>query len=694
MPKILSKRQINRRSRANFIKLTQMLNIDHDLSNQKISVQTNKVINQEEYSSPSDILVHKNVSTIDRIEDVSTEIFQSSSTLPTNINLPSVFQYSQPTFKEDKSGSLPNVLEEINFKNKFRHWVISHNISSNAVTQLLKILNPIVNFLPLDYRSLMETPRKTPTIKLKNGEMYYFGLANKLLFRMKQGIKSQSCNKLSIQINIDGIPLFKSSSTEFYPILGMCTNLIDNSPFAIAIFCGCGKPDPLDLFLKNFVEEINLLKQNFIEFDNRKFMVDISFILCDAPARAYIKQIVGHTGLHGCEKCTIVGKYENKRVNFAHSTDVFSLREDSDFLNSELNEHIKGRSPLLNADIKLISQVPLDPMHLVFLGVTKRLLLKYLINGPTPYKLSQNIIKEINLKISDMQAYVPSDFTRKPRSFKEVCRWKATEFRMFLLYTVPVLLKNALNREMYEHFLLFHSAIFILSDSFYIERYLEEAKKNLKHFVADSQKIYGKDFIVYNVHSLLHLCDEVKLHGDINNFTCFPFENYLGSIKSEVHSKKYCLQQIHRRIEEYEKCLVKRKDSLSRSINPTPKIISNEVYDSMQNLVSFSCAKICFASYILTLKKSNNCVLLKNKKVCLITKIRYANEEYLFEGISFHYYFNLYDKPLQSVLLNIFFVSKMNARNALTFKINDILCKCFRIPYKNGFAIFPMMHSF
>lgn len=359
-----------------------------------------------------------------------------------------------------------------------------------------------------------------------------------------------------------------------------------------------------------------------------------------------------------------------------------------------MNKHIKGRSPLLDADIKLISQVPLDPMHLVFLGVTKRLLVKYLINGHTPYKLSQNIIKKLNLKISDLQTYVPSDFNRKPRSFKEVGRWKAVEFRMFLLYTGPILLKNALSREIYEHFLLFHSAIFILSDSVYIERYFEEAKRNLQHFVADSQKIYGKDFIVYNVHSLLHLCDEVKLHGNINNFTCFPFENYLGTLKSKVHSKKFCLQQIHRRIEEYEKCSSKSKDSLSESISPIPKIISNEIYDSMQNLVSFSCAKLYFANHILTLKKSNNCVLLKNKKVCLITKIHYANEEYLFEGIAFYYHLNLYDTPIQSMLLNIFFVSKLNAKNALNFKISDILCKCFRIPYKNGFAIFPMMHSF
>lgn len=59
-----------------------------------------------------------------------------------------------------------------------------------------------------------------------------------------------------LQINIDGLPLFKSSSTEFYPILGLCSNLNNQSPFATACFCGTGKPLPVESLLKPFLDEV------------------------------------------------------------------------------------------------------------------------------------------------------------------------------------------------------------------------------------------------------------------------------------------------------------------------------------------------------------------------------------------------------------------------------------------------------
>lgn len=96
--------------------------------------------------------------------------------------------------------------------------------------------------------------------------------------------------------------------------------------------------------------------------------------------------------------------------------------------------------------------------------------------------------------------------------------------------------------------------------------------------------------------------------------------------------------------------------------------------------------------YIST-NKQNNCILLKNKKICLITNILFFNNEYQFEGISFHYSQNLYDKPLLSGDLDIYFVVKLTTKNTLTFKVEDILCKCFRIPYKNGFAVYPLCHT-
>ena len=48
---------------------------------------------------------------------------------------------------------------------------------------------------------------------------------------------------------------------------------------------------------------------------------------------------------------------------------------------------------------------------------------------------------------------MPNIFARKPRGLEEIDRWKATEYRQFLLHTGKVVLHNVLNPELYNNFL-------------------------------------------------------------------------------------------------------------------------------------------------------------------------------------------------------------------------------------------------
>lgn len=58
----------------------------------------------------------------------------------------------------------------------------------------------------------------------------------------------------------------------------------------------------------------------------------------------------------------------------------------------------------------------------------------------------------------------PREFCRRPRTLKEFERYKATEFRQFLLYTGPFILKNILDESLYSHFLELSLALRILLD--------------------------------------------------------------------------------------------------------------------------------------------------------------------------------------------------------------------------------------
>ena len=55
-----------------------------------------------------------------------------------------------------------------------------------------------------------------------------------------------------------------------------------------------------------------------------------------------------------------------------------------------------------------------------------------------------------------------SEFARQPRGLDEVKRWKATEYRQFLLYTGYLVLEGVLSRESYNYLLCLSTAFCIL----------------------------------------------------------------------------------------------------------------------------------------------------------------------------------------------------------------------------------------
>ena len=76
------------------------------------------------------------------------------------------------------------------------------------------------------------------------------------------------------------------------------------------------------------------------------------------------------------------------------------------------------------------------------------------------------------------------------------------------------------------------------------------AEMCLRKFVKRFPKCYGKSSVVYNVHSLLHLCDDARLFGCLNSVSAFPFENMLGKMKKMLRSGNKPLGQLCRRMSE------------------------------------------------------------------------------------------------------------------------------------------------
>lgn len=124
----------------------------------------------------------------------------------------------------------------------------------------------------------------------------------------------------------------------------------------------------------------------------------------------------------------------------------------------------------------MVSDFPSDPMHLLFLGEVKKIvLLRCHGKSLSRAKLSSQQQSIISTFLEKQRYNIPCEFNRKPRSILESKRWKATEYRTFLLYTGPMVLKSVLSRDKYLNFLTLHIAATILSNSKYIELYLDYA---------------------------------------------------------------------------------------------------------------------------------------------------------------------------------------------------------------------------
>lgn len=240
-----------------------------------------------------------------------------------DICVPASATYSNPSMQDQPVISPLNILDEqIDsiedtelFVNKFRAWALNNNVSHKCLNELISLIHTKYPFLPKDARSLLKTPRLVSTLLLENGSMIYIGIKNQLEKRILSGHFLRGSHIL-LHCNIDGIPLYRSSATEFWPILARCSNAIDKSPFCIAVFCGKGKPSPLDTYLHRFITELQELVSNGIFIDNILFTVEIELFTCDAPARAYLKSVSGHTSKYACERCKIKSKFSEKKHYF------------------------------------------------------------------------------------------------------------------------------------------------------------------------------------------------------------------------------------------------------------------------------------------------------------------------------------------------------------------------------------------
>lgn len=112
---------------------------------------------------------------------------------------------------------------------------------------------------------------------------------------------------------------------------------------------------------------------------------------------------------------------------------------------------------------------------------------------------------------------------------QECPRYKATELRLLLFYTGPVVFKQFPKPEYYYSFLNIYVAMRLLCMNEMInnQEFLNYARSLFKCFGESTIQMYGPDMVYFNLHNLLHLMDDADRFGSLDNFSAYAFENYM-----------------------------------------------------------------------------------------------------------------------------------------------------------------------
>lgn len=146
--------------------------------------------------------------------------------------------------KSDDESDSNSENDMCSIRSDLRSWGIDNQIKHCALNSLLTILRKHfpASDLPSDARSLVRTPRSTEILSETGAKSQYwhYGLMKAIhdALSRRKNIESHA----ELDINIDGLPMFRSSLCSFWPILVQIHELRDEvPPLIVGIFSGKSK---------------------------------------------------------------------------------------------------------------------------------------------------------------------------------------------------------------------------------------------------------------------------------------------------------------------------------------------------------------------------------------------------------------------------------------------------------------------
>ncbi|XP_058064690.1 uncharacterized protein LOC131214325 [Anopheles bellator] len=184
-------------------------------------------------------------------------------------------------------------------------------------------------------------------------------------------------------------------------------------------------------------------------------------------------------------------------------------------------------TPLALLQLDIVKDVIVgDDRHLLHLGAVK--------NFWETFTHSTCMSEEDYDKLQSLMCKVHLPHERKGGQFGRIIGlWTPTMWGYFCDVVGFVVLKQALSQQFFEVYCMLHWAVAICNLTCN-RRLLEYARTLFKMYVADYYRIVG--FVPHNVHSLLHVVDEVIEFGPLPDQSTTPFEDELIGLKRKINT--------------------------------------------------------------------------------------------------------------------------------------------------------------
>lgn len=215
--------------------------------------------------------------------------------------------------------------------------------------------------------------------------------------------------------------------------------------------------------------------------------------------------------------------------------EICELLEADNDLTQQETKGVKGRSLLLDLDyFDFVLSVPAEYMHLLSLGVVKRLIELCFNVGENRSRItkrpltSPDIFNELMKNIK-----VPRESSRRARKL-DLAVLKAQELRNILLMYFPLVTQCLGNHEkeikVWE-MLAFMIRACVLPQDEYENVNINQIKYCQKHFYQCYEQLYGAKNCTFSIHTVSSHVLDMRSLGPLTETSAFPFESFYSELR-------------------------------------------------------------------------------------------------------------------------------------------------------------------